>query len=173
MAKLALFILLFSLFALNFLQAFTLNGTREEMLIYYQTAIEPKMPNTAKALLGDERINLAIGGKTLGIETRQGELYGFGFTPIVNPSITVAVSDAAAGGIAAKKLGILSAINNGGITVRTSNWYTALKVEMMKRIYAASGADDHLTGKRAMPRSLESYNAIYIQRAKITNSLFG
>ncbi len=173
MARIVPFLLMFSLFALPLLHSFALNGTREQMLIYYQTAVEPKIPKTAKALLGDEKINVEIGGKTLGIETRRGELYGFSFTPIAFPSIEVNVSDAAADAIAAKKMGVMAALDNGGITVRASSWYTALKVEMMKRIYASSGADDYLTGRRALPRSMESYNSIYIQRAKITNAMLG
>ena len=117
--------------------------------------------------MGDERINLQIGGKTLGIELKRGEIYSFGFSPLQNPTIEAFVSDSAAEAIEAKKSGILPALENGGILVHTSNFFTAMKVEMIKRIYAISGADDLISGKKAPPRSMDSYNSIYVQRASI------
>ncbi|MFA6489350.1 MAG: hypothetical protein WCT52_01605 [Candidatus Micrarchaeia archaeon] len=169
MVKKLLAVCVFLVFLLNFCSAYVLNESREEMLSYYQTYLEPKIPRTAKALLGDERINVQIGGKTLGIATKRGELSDFEVHAIGNPTIEVAVSDAAAEAIKGKKVGIMPCLDDGSIKVRTSNFFTAVKVEMMKRIYAVSGADDAITGKAAPSRSIESYNSIYIQRAKITN----
>lgn len=168
MASKLLLIGVLLVFAASSLSAYVLNDSREEMLAYYQTYLEPKIPKSAKAILGDERINLQIGGRTLGIETRRGELSGFSTWPVESPTIEVVVSDAAAEAIKGKKVGIMPCLENGWIRVRTGNFFTAVKVEMMKRIYAVSGADDLITGKRSPPRSLESYNSIYIQRAKIT-----
>ena len=150
--------------------AFVLNASRDEMLAYYQTYLEPKIPSSAKALIGDERINVQLGGKTLGIELKHGELTGFGIGAIDSPSIEVIVSDAAAEAIKGKREGMLDAINNGGITVKTNDFFTMIKVEMMKRIYAISGADDLITGKRAAPESngIASYGSFYIQKATIS-----
>ena len=112
--------------------AFVLNASRDEMLAYYQTYLEPKIPSSAKALIGDERINVQLGGKTLGIELKHGELTGFGIGAIDSPSIEVIVSDAAAEAIKGKREGMLDAINNGGITVKTNDFFTMIKVEMMR-----------------------------------------
>jgi len=147
--------------------AFDLKYSREEMLSYYQTSIEPVVPKSAKTLLGDERINLYVGNRSFGIETKRGELYGFELRPISEPTIIVNVSEEAASAIAAKKYGVMNAIRNGGIKVCTSNFMSAIKVGMMQRIYAVSGADDVLTGKKMPPRGLDTYGALYIQRARI------
>jgi hypothetical protein len=38
---------------------------------------------------------------------------------------------------------------------------------MIERIYAISGADDLITGKKAPPIGIDSYSSIYVQRASI------
>jgi hypothetical protein len=160
---------IFLLLVLAAASGFELKESRSEMLAYYHAYIEPKIPKTAKAIIGDEKINVKIGGKVLGIETKRGELAQFDLQPVPSPTIEVEVSDESAQAIMAKKSGILREIEKGGITIRANSPFSALKVEVVKRIYAVSGADDILSGKKPVPqtRGLEYYNSIYSRRVKI------
>lgn len=124
------------------------NSTRDEMLLYYQEHVQDKIPKTAELIIGDERINLYIDGRVFGIETRQGELYSFEAAPLGNPTIVVTVSDQAGQDIASGKSGVLSEIDSGGIKIDAKNFFSALKVEVAKRIYAVSGADDIISGRK-------------------------
>ena len=153
--------------------AYTLNDTREEMLTYYQTKLEPKIPKSARMLIGDEKVNVHIGGRTLGIETRNGELYSFETSPVEGAGIDVVVSDAAAEAIKQKKSGILPFLENGEIRITTTNFLSTLKIETAKRIYAVSGADDQISGKKKTSERMDTYNSIYVQRARITGSMLG
>lgn len=170
--------LLFSLFALCLLlsaaQAYQLNASREELLAYYQNHIEEKIPKSAKMLIGNERINVYIGGQIFGIETRLGELYYFEAYALDNPGIIITVSDDAAQKITAGKEGILPAIGNGGIKIESKDILSMLKVETIKRIYAVSGVDDTLTGRNrgafpAPPTPPVGVNSMYTQHARIWN----
>ena len=149
--------------------AYYLNATREEMLVKYQTYVEPKIPKSAKMLVGDERVNIYVGRKVLGIETKKGELSSFELRPVENPTIVVTISDSAAEKIDDRELGILPAIDSGGIKIEAKNFFSALKIEMAKRIYAVSGADDELLGKNKGSGRVDTYNSIYVQRARIWN----
>lgn len=151
--------------------AYYLNATREEMLTKYQTYVEPKIPKSARMLVGDERVNVYVGRKVLGIETKRGELSSFELRPVESPSVVVTISDSAAEKIEARKMGILQAIDSGGIKIDAKNFFSALKIETMKRIYAVSGADDELLGKKKGSARADTYNSIYVQRARIANSL--
>ena len=168
MAKaLAAFVFLALLF--SSCSAYTLSLTREQMLTYYQGSMEPKLPRTAKLLLGDERINAYVGGKALGIETRHGELHSFEMSALTDPTIVVRVTDSALEGISAGREGILAAIDAGEIAVEPQNFLSAIKLEAMKRIYAASGADRKLFGAGASWQAANSANSLYVQRARIEN----
>ena len=148
--------------------AYSLNLTREQMLTYYQSSIEPKLPTTARLLLSDERINVYIGGQVLGIETARGELYSFETYPVQDPTIVVTVNDSAVMNLSAGREGILSAIGNGGIAIRPQNFFSALKVEAVERIYAVSGADSRIFGAGAAWRLQQpNANSLYVQRTRI------
>ncbi len=150
--------------------AYSLNWTREQMLAYYQGSMEPKLPRTAKLLLGDERINAYVGGKALGIETKHGELYSFEMAALSSPTIVVGVDDSAIQNLSAGRCGILAAIDSGEITVEPQNFFSAIKLEAMKRIYAASGADRKLFGANTAPwQAANSANSLYVQRARVEN----
>ena len=152
--------------------SYQLTASRDDMLSYYYSNIDAKVPKSAKMLLGDEKVNVYIGGSVLGIETRGGELYSFEKSPIDSPSITIKVSDDAADRISAKQEGVLAAIDNGGITITTSNWYSAFKVEIIKRLYAVAKIDDIVLGKKPSgTQSSATYNAAYVQRVRIENCL--
>ncbi len=152
--------------------AYRLNASREELLAYYQNHLEEKMPKSAKMLIGNERINIYIGGQVFGIETRLGELYYFEAYALEKPGIVVNVSDDAAQRLAKKKIGILQAIDEGGIRIDSRNFLSALKVEMIKRIYAVSGADDQFLDRKkgTVPAPpMQDYNSLYTQHARIWN----
>lgn len=153
--------------------AFVLNDTREEMLSYYQTKLEPKVPKSARMLMGDEKVNVHIGGRTLGIEIRNGELYSFETYQVQGAGIDITVSDSAADAIRQGKSGVLAQLEKGEIKITTTNFLSTLKIETAKRIYAVSGADDQIIGKKkSPPADSGTYNSIYVQRAKIANRFY-
>lgn len=144
--------------------AFRLTQSREEMLGFYYTNIEAKIPRSAHALIGDEKVNVFLGGKVIGLEMRRGELYSFELYPVQNPTIIITVNDDAAEAISQKRMGLLSAVDSGGIKIQTTNWLSGLRVETIKRIYAISGADSKITNS---VRQAEASNAIYVQRVRV------
>lgn len=166
MARTVLLAFAFILILVSAASAYVLNSTREGMLSYYNSEIEPKVPKTAKILLGDERINVQAGGKTIGIQTVRGELAVFEFYPVEDPTVEITVSDWAAEAIEGRKIGIMQALESGGITVRTNNFFSFLKVEMIKRIYAVSGADDAILGKKKGTVA-SALNSMLVQRVRI------
>ncbi len=159
--------------AVSLAQAYQLTQSREEILAYYQNNLEEKIPKSAKTLIGDERINVYVGGRQFGIETKRGELYYFETYALEKPTIVVRVSDAAFEKIIKKKTGVLQAIDDGGIKIQPKNFLSALKVETAKRVYAVSGVDDTLSGKKKgtfpTPPSAPAYNSLYVQKARIAN----
>jgi hypothetical protein len=169
--------LLFSIFAicllLSALHAYRLNASREELLAYYQNHLEEKMPRSAKMLIGSERINVYVGGEVFGIETRLGELYYFEEYALEKPGIVINVTDDAAQKITTGKAGILQSIDDGGIKIESKNFLSALRVETIKRIYAISGVDDQLTGRKKgmfpSPPAAPGYSSTYTQTAHIWN----
>ncbi|MEM2138430.1 MAG: hypothetical protein QW568_05050 [Candidatus Anstonellaceae archaeon] len=128
--------------------AFKISQSRDELLIYYQTYVQEKIPKTAKLLIGDEKLNVYIAGRVFGIQTKYGDLYSFEEVALEKPGIVVKVSDDAAEKIAKKQMGVMQAIESGGIKIEAKSFLAALKVEAAKRIYAVSGADEKLLGKR-------------------------
>lgn len=126
---------------------FAISQSRDEILLYYQMHVQEKIPKTAKMLIGNERINVNVAGRVFGIQTKYGDLYTFEEMPLEKPGIIVTVSDAAAEKISKRQMGIVQAIDSGGIRVEARNFVAALKVEAAKRIYAVSGADEKILGK--------------------------
>jgi len=149
--------------------SYKITQSREEMLSYYYSNIDAKVPKTAKLLLGDEKINVYIGTDIIGIETHGGELSSFELTPLESPNIIIRVSDYAAEAIAKKRMGILDAIDEGEITIETKGFYAAFKVEVVKRLYAVAKIDDIVLGKKKAPAGTDLSNSAYVQKAKITN----
>ncbi|MEM4634110.1 MAG: hypothetical protein QW275_03070 [Candidatus Anstonellaceae archaeon] len=164
-ALFAFFLLFFSLQV----HSTPFNYTREQIIAEYHK-VEPKLPKSAKMLIGNERVNAYVGGRVIGAEFRGGELYSLEMHPVKNPGIEVTISDAAVQAIREKKSGILPLIEKGEIRITTTNFLSSLKIEAAKRIYAVSGADEQITGKKK-PSAAEAYNSAYIQRARIANSL--
>lgn len=121
----------------------------EEMLAYYQANIDHKVPKSAKMLLGNERINAYVKGYIIGIQTKRGEIQQFGFGELDNPTIVVFISDKAYEDIKNRKVGVLQAIDSGQIRVEGKNLIAAIKIEAIKRIYAAVGGDELFLGKKA------------------------
>lgn len=153
--------------------AYQLRQNRDEMLTYYYSNIDAKVPKSAKLLVGDERINVYLGNDILGIETNGGELAYFEKVPVENPGIVIRVDNDAAEKIAKKQLGVLAAIDSGGIEIEATNWYSGFKVELLKRLYAVAKIDDIVLGKKKSGTSSgEIYNTAYVQRARIVNCLF-
>jgi hypothetical protein len=141
--------------------AFKITQSRDEMLLYYQTYVQEKVPKTAKLLIGDERINVHIAGRIFGIQTKYGDLYSFEEVSLEKPGIVVKVSDDAAEKIAKKQMGVMQAIGSGGIRIEAKSFLSALKVEAAKRVYAVSGADEKILGKvRADADGPKTANAI-------------
>lgn len=164
------FVIISFLFMLSLCYSYTLNKTREELISDYQEKISPKIPQSAKILVGNERINVYVESKVFGVEVRRGELYYFETYALNNPGIVVTISDHAAEQISEKKMGIMQAINSGGIKIESKNLLSGLKVEAAKRIYSASGGDDYLLGKKKTPsETANTYNAFYISRTRIWN----
>lgn len=164
--------LLFAVLLSSAAFAYRLTATREEMLSYYYSNIDAKVPKTAKLLLGDEKINVYIANDIIGIETRGGELASFEMAPVENPSIIIRVSNEAAEKIAKKRMGVLDAIEQGGITIKTQGWYPAFKVEVLKRLYAVAKIDDIILGKKKPGAEGDLSNSAIVQRARIVNCVF-
>jgi len=165
-----LFALLTCLLLLSLCYPYRLNKTREELLADYQTNVDPRIPKSAKVLLGSERINVYFGQDVFGVETRNGELYYFETRTLPDPGIVVKVSNRAAEQMAKRKMGIMSALDSGEMTIEGKNLLSSLKIEVAKRIYAVSGGDDYLLGKKTSPsESAKTYNAVYISRTRIWN----
>jgi putative sterol carrier protein len=163
----ALAIPVFLLLFLSLANSYAIRQTREEMLDYYYRNIDEKIPKSARMLIGDEKVNVYIAGQPLGIETRRGYLYAFEKSALENPTIIVKVSQEAADKITKKEMGILQAIESGEIRIEAKNFFSAMKVEAMKRIYAVSGADDQILGKKKPQADSSVYSSIYLQRARI------
>jgi len=149
--------------------AYYIKQSREQLLDYYFAHIDDKVPPSARMLIGDEKINVYIGNEALGIETRRGQLYYFETAPVEKATTTITISEDAAEKISQKKMGIIEAIDNGGIKIQTTNLLSALKMEMIKRIYAISGADDRILGKKPAPLQPYTQSSIYyVRKARIT-----
>jgi len=159
----------FALLLLSACFSYNIVQSREEMLSYYYSAIDAKVPKSAKMLIGDEKVNVYIGRDIIGIETKGGELRSFELSPLESPNIIIRVSDYAAESIAKKRMGILDAIDLGEITIETHGWYAAFKVEVLKRLYAVAKIDDIILGKKKAVAGAGLPNSAIVQHAMITN----
>ena len=146
----------------SWLSAYYIKQSREQLLDYYFSNIEDKVPQSARMLIGDEKINVYIGSQSMGIETRKGKLYSFEMYPIEKPTIVVKVTDDAAEKITKKQMGIMKAIETGGIKIEPNNLLSSIKVEMIKMIYAISGCDDKILGKGSAALQPYVYSSLYV-----------
>jgi hypothetical protein len=167
MRRIAVLILIFAIAMSLPAHAYTIDQSREQLLAKYYADVEPKIPPSARMLVGDERINAYIGNQTFGAVVVNGDLESFDYSLVDNPTITIRVTDYAADSISDGQMGIMDAINNGGITIQTSNLLSALKVAVMERIYAASGYDKRLTQGNGMIDDSQPY----VQTTNVMNSL--
>jgi hypothetical protein len=154
------------LLLLSCASAYTIKSSREQMLAKYYENYD-KIPKSARLLVGDESVNAYIGQSVIGIKIDNGELTYFEFSPVKNPGIVIVVSDSAAERIERGQMGILQAIDNGGIKITAKSFMSALKVEALKKIYAMSGADRELV--KGQTGSPPLSNSIAILRARIVN----
>lgn len=158
---------------LTLASAYDIGMSREELLEGYYEQVSDKIPKSARFLLGDERINVYIGASVIGIETKNGELRTLETRALERASITIIVSDEAAQKIEDGKIGVLSAMEGGGIKVKTSNIFSSFKVEALKKVYSVSGYDKMITSKGAKDSSSQTTSSMYppIPRARIVNAL--
>lgn len=149
--------------------AYYIKQSRDQLLDYYFANIEDKVPQSARMLIGDEKINIYVGSQAMGLETRRGKLYSFEMYPLEKPTIVVKVTDEAADKISQGKMGIMQAIDTGGIKIEPKTLFSSVKVEMMKRIYAVSGCDDKILKKSNPPVQPYTYNSLYfVRKTRIT-----
>ncbi len=99
-------------------------------------------------LIGDERVNIYVGGKTLGTVIKGGYLSSFELQAVPNPSIEIWVNDYAAERLENRTMGLIPALENGDMTVRTYGFFTGMKVGLVKNLYILSGGDDILLRKK-------------------------
>jgi len=151
--------------------SYKVQQSREEILSYYYSSIDAKVPKSAKMLIGDEKVNVYIGTDSIGIETHGGELSSFEMVPLENPGIEIWVSDYAAEAMVKKRMGVLDAIDAGEITIKTHSWYAAFKVEVLKRLYAVAKIDDIVLGKKKSGGETDLSNSAIVQKARIVNCL--
>ena len=148
--------------------AYHIEQSRDDLLAKYYIQVDQKIPKSARMIVGDERVNAYIGQSVVGIETKRGELYSFEYAPVKNPSITIIVSDEAARMIEEREMGVLEAIGNGGIKIKTSSWFSAFKVEALKRAYDISGIDKRLTDKSIPEKDIYQANSLFMSRPRFT-----
>jgi hypothetical protein len=147
--------------------AYQIEQSREALLAKYYAYVDPKIPKTARMLVGDERVNVYIGQSLIGLEVKRGELRSFEYAPLQDPSIVVIVSDSAAEKIENRSMGILEAIDSGAIRIITNNWFSAFKVEALKRAYAVSGIDQRLTDKSVKEGDIYNTNSLFMTRTRV------
>lgn len=165
--RVALALLLFAL-CLSLADAYYIKQTRDQLLDYYFAYVDDKIPKSARMLIGDERINAYVGSQAMGIETRRGQLYSFEMYALEKPTIVVRVSEDAADKLSQRKIGIMQAIDSGGIRIEPKTLLSSIKVEMIKRIYAVSGVDEKILGKKNYPVAPYTSSSIYfVRKARI------
>lgn len=147
--------------------AYQIEQSREELLAKYYAYVDAKIPKSARLIMGDEKVNAYIGQSVVGIETRNGELYSFEYAPVKNPNIVIVVTDDAAEKIENRSMGVLEAIDNGGITIKTYNWFSAFKVAALKSAYSLSGIDKRITDKNVKESDIYSANSLFMNRPRV------
>lgn len=148
--------------------AYQIEQSREALLAKYYAYVDPKIPKTARMLIGDERVNAYIGQSVIGLEVKRGELRSFEYSPLSSPSIVVIVSDSAAERIENRSMGILEAIDSGGIRIISNSWFSAFKVEALKRAYAVSGIDQRLTDRSVKADEIYNANSLFMTRTRVS-----
>jgi hypothetical protein len=156
---------------LSLSHAYQIEQTRDELLSDYYSYVDAKIPKSARLLIGDEKINVYMGQSVLGIETKKGELYSFEYAPVKSPNIAIIVSDLAAERIGNRSEGVLDAIDNGGIQIRTYSWFSAFKMAALRSVYSLSGIDKRLTDKNVKEGDIYSANSLFLfsQRVLVRN----
>jgi len=162
----ALAFALFAMFLLSVSYAYQIEQTREQLLSKYYAYVDAKVPKTARMIVGDERVNAYIGQSVVGIETRGGELYSFEYAPLKNPNVAIFVTDDAAEKIENRTMGILEAMDNGGIRIKTYDWLSAFKVAALKSAYEMSGIDKRLTDKTVKEDEIYDTNSLFMNRQR-------
>jgi hypothetical protein len=161
--------LLFALLAALLLataSAYQVERTRDDLVARYYSQVDSKIPKSVRMIIGDERVNAYIGHSVIGIETKRGELYSLEYEPLKNPSIVIVVTDDAAERIENRTEGILAAIDNGGIRIKTNGWLPSFKMEALKQAYAISGIDRRLTNKSVQEGDIYSANSLFMNRPR-------
>ena len=160
----------FALFAALLLcasHAYQIEQTRDELLAKYYAYVDAKVPKSARMIIGDEKVNAYIGHSVIGIETRKGELYSFEYAALANPDIVIVVSDDAAGKIENRSMGVLEAIDNGGIKIKTYSWLAMFKVAALQNAYALSGIDSRITNRNVKEGEIYSANSLFMNRQRV------
>ncbi len=148
--------------------AYQIEQPREELLAKYYAYVDAKIPKSARMIVGDMKVNAYIGQSVIGIETRRGELYSFEYAPLKGPSIVIIVTDGAAEKIENRSMGVLEAMDNGGIKIKTYNWLSAFKVAAIKNAYSLSGIDRRLTDKSVAEGDIYNTNSLFMSRTRIS-----
>ncbi|MFA6214024.1 MAG: hypothetical protein WC717_01985 [Candidatus Micrarchaeia archaeon] len=162
--------LAFALFAAAILcapHAYQIEQGRDELLAKYYAYVDAKVPKTARMIIGDEKVNAYIGQSVIGMETRRGELYSFEYEPVKNPNIIIIVTDEAAERMENRTMGVLEAIDSGGIRIKTNNWLSAIKMAALKNAYALSGIDRRLTDRSVPEEDIYSTNSLFMRRQRV------
>ena len=160
----------FALFAALLLctsYAYQLEQTRDELLAKYYAYVDAKVPKSARMIVGDERVNAYIGQSVIGLEIRRGDLYTFEYAALKNPNIVIVVTDDAAEKIENRSMGVLEAIDNGGIKIKTYNWLSAFKVAALQNAYALSGIDKRITNKTVKENEIYVANSLFMNRQRV------
>ena len=163
----ALAFALFAVLLLSVSYAYQIEQTREQLLAKYYAYVDAKVPKSARMIVGDERVNAYIGQSVIGIETRKGELYSFEYAPLKNPNIVIIVTDEAAEKIENRSMGVLEAIGNGGIKIKTYNWLSAFKVAALQNAYSLSGIDRRITDKNVKEDEIYNANSLFMNRQRV------
>jgi len=158
---------IFAVFLLGAPFAYQIEQTRDEMLAKYYAYVDAKIPKSARMIVGDEKANAYIGQSVIGIETRRGDLYSFEYAPLKNPNIVIIVTDEAAEKIENRSMGLLEAMGNGGIKIKTYSWLSAFKVAALQNAYALSGIDKRLTSKNIKEDEIYNANSLFMTRQRV------
>jgi len=158
---------LFAALLLSVSHAYQIEQSREELLAKYYSYVDAKIPKSLRLLAGDERVNAYIGQSVVGIEIRKGELYSFEYAPLKTPTTVIIVTDDAAERIENRSMGVLEAMGNGGIRIKTYSWLSAFKVAALKNAYSLSGIDRRITNKTVKEDEIYSANSLFMTRQRV------
>ncbi|MCX6771623.1 MAG: hypothetical protein NTX79_06215 [Candidatus Micrarchaeota archaeon] len=147
--------------------AYQIDQSRDDLLAKYYAYVDAKVPKTARMIVGNEKVNAYIGQSVIGVETRNGELYSFEYAALANPDIVVIVSDEAAEKIENRSTGVLEAMDNGGIQIKTYSWLAMFKVAALRNAYALSGIDKRLTNRTIDERDIYNANSLFMVRQRV------